>query len=189
MATGVAIVGLNGSGKSTLAHAFAGSAGYFEMDVEDYYFPTQREDRRRALEGLASAAMESTPFADAQSHDQVEAALLADIREHPRFVLSGVHLDWSEEILSRIGLVFWIRTPTEIRLARIRDREVRRFGSRVLPGGDMFAEQERFHGMAAARTEALVEACLRGIRCPVVMLDGVDSVETNLRRMRDVLKI
>ncbi len=189
MTTGIAIVGLNGSGKSTLAHAFAGAAGYFEMDVEDYYFPTQREDRRRALEGLASDSTVEVPFDNGKTSAEVEAALLTDMLVHPRFVLSGVHLHWSAAVLSRIGQVFWIRTPTEIRLARIREREVRRFGARVLPGGDMFAEQERFHEMAASRTDASVEACLRGIACPVVMLDGMDSVEENLRRMRDVLKI
>ena len=36
---GISLFGLNGSGKSTLAHALVKQTGYFEMDVEDYYFP------------------------------------------------------------------------------------------------------------------------------------------------------
>ena len=50
MKNGIAIVGLNGSGKSTLAHALAKELGFFEIDVEDYYFPAQKSSRRAALE-------------------------------------------------------------------------------------------------------------------------------------------
>lgn len=50
MMQGIAIVGLNGAGKSTLTHALAKQTGYFEMDVEDYYFPEQRESGKSALE-------------------------------------------------------------------------------------------------------------------------------------------
>jgi len=51
MREGIAIVGLNGSGKSTLGHALAKELSYYEIDVEDYYFPEQKESRRAALDG------------------------------------------------------------------------------------------------------------------------------------------
>ncbi|MDY3274855.1 MAG: hypothetical protein SOX33_03545 [Agathobacter sp.] len=50
MVQGIAIFGLNGGGKSTLAHALAKQTGYFEMDVEDYYFPEQKKSRKWALD-------------------------------------------------------------------------------------------------------------------------------------------
>ncbi len=50
MIRGIAIFGLNGGGKSTLTHALAKQIDYFEMDVEDYYFPEQRKSRKWALE-------------------------------------------------------------------------------------------------------------------------------------------
>ena len=50
MVQGIAVFGLNGVGKSTLTHALAKAMGYFEMDVEDYYFPEQKESRQWALE-------------------------------------------------------------------------------------------------------------------------------------------
>ena len=50
MTQGIAIFGLNGSGKSTLAHALAKKIRYFEMDVEDYYFPEQSASRKWTLE-------------------------------------------------------------------------------------------------------------------------------------------
>ena len=51
MRGGIAIVGLNGSGKSTLEHALAKTLNLYEIDVEDYYFPEQRESRKAALDG------------------------------------------------------------------------------------------------------------------------------------------
>lgn len=50
MVYGIAIMGLNGCGKSTLAHEISKRLNYFEMDVEDYYFPEQRESRKAILE-------------------------------------------------------------------------------------------------------------------------------------------
>ena len=40
---GISLFGPNGSGKSTLVHALEKRIDYFEMDVEDYYFPEQRK--------------------------------------------------------------------------------------------------------------------------------------------------
>ena len=80
---GIAIVGLNGSGKSTLGHMLAKETGYHEMDVEDYFFPEQRESRRNALEGTADMTAGALPFSAPRGKEQVEKALLDDIRLHP----------------------------------------------------------------------------------------------------------
>lgn len=52
MPEGIAIVGLNESGKSTPGHALAKELSYYEIDVEDYYFPEQKESRRAAFDGV-----------------------------------------------------------------------------------------------------------------------------------------
>ena len=54
MINGIAIMGLNGGGKSTLAHALSKYLGYYEMDVEDYYFPEQKSSRKHALDNETS---------------------------------------------------------------------------------------------------------------------------------------
>ena len=46
MIRGIAIMGLNGCGKSTLAHTIAKRLDFYEMDVEDYYFPEQKNSRQ-----------------------------------------------------------------------------------------------------------------------------------------------
>lgn len=67
MVQGIAIFGLNGGGKSTLAHALAKQIDYSEMDVEDYYFPEQKESRKYALDNNSMIATEHSdelPFSN-----------------------------------------------------------------------------------------------------------------------------
>lgn len=182
MERGIAIVGLNGSGKSTLNHMLARELGYLEMDVEDYYFPQQKAHRQWALEH-AEVRPAELPYTAERDQAEVEAALLGDMEAHPRFVLSCVRLNWCEALRSRLDMVFWLQVPLETRLERIRQREKKRFGARALPGGDMFEKQEAFRRLISKREPAMVEESLKGLRCPVVMLDGARPLEENLRVM------
>lgn len=186
---GVAIMGLNGSGKSTLAHALAKRTGFFEMDTEDYYFPEQRSSRAWALEhdGAAPELSGDIPYSNARTEAEAEAAMLDDIRAHPAFILSGVTMKWCEAICFRIDVAFLIQTPLEERMRRIRSREEKRFGARVLPGGDMFARQEAFRQKVQSRDPKAVEESAMRLGCPVVVLDGTLDVEENLNRMMNCI--
>lgn len=183
MAQGIAIIGLNGSGKSTLNHMLARELGWFEMDVEDYYFPEQKAHRQYALDHAERCEMEQLPYAAGRDQAEVEVALLRDMEAHPQFVLSCVKLNWCEALRSRIGVVFYVQVPLETRLERIRQREVRRFGSRALPGGDMYEKQEAFRALVSKRDPATVEASIADLPCPVVRLDGTRPLEESLAKM------
>lgn len=179
MAQGIAIVGLNGSGKSTLNHLLSRELGYFEMDVEDYYFPQQKAHRQYALDHAEVQPAEQ-PYTAERDQTQVEASLLRDMEAHPRFVLSCVKLNWCEAIRRKIDIVFLLQVPLETRLARIRSREERRFGARALPGGDMYQQQEAFRELVKQRDPASVEESVAQLPCPVIRLDGTKPLEENL---------
>ncbi len=148
MIRGIAIFGSNGGGKSTLTHALAKQTGYFEMDVEDYYFPEQRASRIWALENdsiIDTEYLGKLPFSNPRTKNEVQAAIMEDIKIHPKFILASVTMNWSDEILSHIDIAFWVQAPLEERLKRIWTREEKRFGARVLVGGDMYTQQmERY---------------------------------------------
>lgn len=191
MISGIAVFGLNGGGKSTLAHELAKRTGYYEMDVEDYYFPQQRESRKRALEnsGMTDTADSGElPFSNARTKQEVQAAILEDIKAHPKFILSGVTMDWCEEILARIDIAFWIQTPLEERLKRIQAREEKRFGKRVLAGGDMYTQQMEFRKIVENRDPKAVGESAKRLACPVILLDGTLSVEQNADKVIGVLE-
>lgn len=190
MIQGIAIFGLNGGGKSTLTHALAKQIGYFEMDVEDYYFPEQRESRKWALENnsvIATERLDELPFSNPRTKSEVQTAIIEDIKTHPRFIISGVTMNWSDEILSCIDIAFWIQTPLKERLKRIQEREEKRFGARVLDGGDMFTQQMEFRNVVENRDSKVVEECAMKLGCPVIVIDGTLSVIHNLEKIIDKL--
>lgn len=190
---GIAIFGLNGAGKSTLTHFLAKELNYYEMDVEDYYFPEQKESRRQVLEHNGPCKCDTNnsgnlPFSNPKSKEEVQAAILKDIKAYPRFILSGVRMNWCQEILSKIDIAFWVKTPLNERLKRIQEREEIRFGSRALPGGDMYEQQKEFRRVVAEREEQELEQSVSKLSCPVVVLDGTMSVEYNSKKIEIELR-
>lgn len=192
MIQGIAIFGLNGGGKSTLTHALAKQIDYFEMDVEDYYFPEQSESRKWALENnsiIDTEYLGELPFSNPRTKSEVQNAIMEDIKTHPKFILSGVTMNWSDEILSCIDIAFLVQTPLEERLKRIQTREEKRFGARVLAGGDMFTQQMEFRKVVENRDSKTVEECAMRFACPVIPIDGTLSVTENLEKIMDNLNL
>jgi len=186
MAQGIAVFGLNGSGKSTIAHALAKRTGRFVIDSEDYYFPEQSASRVHALEcgeRIETEHLGEMPFSVSRTKDEAQAAMLADMRAHPRFVLVSVSANWPDEILGRIGIAFVLQAPAQERVRRIQAREELRFGERVLPGGDMYEQQSEFRKIAFERDPAQVKQSMERLRCPAFVLDGLRSMEENLLEM------
>lgn len=169
---GIFILGLNGSGKTTLGRALAERLNWFRMDVEDYYFPDM-----------------TVPYANARSKADVERLMLADIRAHGHFVLSSVSADLCEEIRHYCVLAVWLRAPKALRMSRIEQRELARFGARVLPGGDMYEQQQRFHEYAGKRDEAIVTRSIAALNCPALTLDAARPIEDSVRQIIDALPL
>lgn len=185
---GVAVFGLNGAGKSTITHALAKELGYLEADVEDYYYPAQKLSRQMAMEHRIPDRTETLPFSVSRTKDEVEREILRDIGCYPGFILCGVSMSWSEELLSRIDIAFWLQAPLEERMNRIQNRERIRFGARVLPGGDLYASQRAFREMAAGRDPASLEESAVRLHCSVYRLDGMLPIETNIQQILNILK-
>ena len=185
---GISLFGLKGSGKSTLAHALAKQTGYFEMDVEDYYFPEQRNSRKWAMDNdniIVTEHLGSIPFSIPRTKEEVQNALMKDMQIHHKFIMSGVTMNWNADILSHIDIAFWVQTPLEERLKRIQMREEKRFGERVLPGGDMYIQQMEFRRVVGNRDPKTIEESTKKLQCPIIVLDGTISVEENLEKIME----
>lgn len=183
MIRGIAIMGLNGCGKSTLAHALSKALGFYEMDVEDYYFPEQKHSRQAVLEHQHDVKCEykgELPFSEPRAKSEVQKMIRSDIAKHPQFVISGVTMNWDEDILSAIDIAFILDVPTDERVKRVQHREEVRFGSRVMPGGDMYEQQKQFRDMIGSRTTEKVEESAKKLHCKKVRLDGTKSIDENV---------
>lgn len=96
----------------------------------------------------------------------------------PPFVLAGSPVGWGADLEDAFDLIVFLTTPTEVRLARLRQRE---------------PHAEEFYAWAAeyddggldVRSRARHEQWLAERTCPILRLDGTESVEENLRRVLD----
>lgn len=160
MPNGIIIMGLNGSGKSTICRELAGLLNYRRMDVEDYYF-------------LDS----DIPYTKSRTQEEVKQLMLDDIKHYHNYILSSVGCNWGSEIVSTYKLAVLLYAPLEVRLERIKQREIARFGNRVLDGGDMYESQRRFHDMVVSRSaeDVRLQAC--SLTCPVLEIDATQPLK------------
>jgi len=162
MGYGICICGLNGSGKTALAKAVAKELCCKHMDIEQYYF-----------------APADNTYSSPRTREVAEALLFDDIKQHPYFVFSAVNGNITEEISSRYRLVVFLEAPLDVRMKRIRQRSVNMFGSRALPGGDMYESEELFFAQAKRKTPEKIEAWLNTLNCSIIRLDGTKTIKEN----------
>lgn len=172
------IFGGSGSGTSTLGRAVAEKYGYAFLDTDDYFWmPTD------------------PPFQQKRLQEERLALLRKEFSIHEKVVLSGSLCGWGDPLIPLFDLAVRMELPPEIRLERLRAREFSRFGSRILPGGDMEQAHREFMEWAARydtggldiRSRALHDEWQKKLRCPLIQLDGSLPVEKLLQQLEQYL--
>jgi hypothetical protein len=101
------------------------------------------------------------------------------------WALSGSLLKWGDSFIRHFNLVVFLRIDPEARMARLHERERRRYGALIEPGGAMHAQHLEFIEWArgyddpafTGRSLASHRAWLAGLPCPVIELDGAAALE------------
>lgn len=170
MAARVYITGAAGSGTSSLGEALASRLGVAHLDTDDFFW-----------------AATEPPYTQPRPVEErlalIAAAQLAE-GDHGGWVLSGAVDGWGETAIAGADLIVFLRTPTAVRLARIRQRERAKFGARVKPGGDMYGNHSEFLKWAAGYDDPYFRGrslqrhldWLDGRAEPVLTLKGTDPV-------------
>ncbi len=172
MGTGIILCGLNGAGKSILGRALAEKLDFHFIDSEELFFPGTDPDH---------------PYANPRTRKEAEKLLLERIRAHGSFVLASVKGNYGEVVTSRIQYAVIIDVSREIRMQRVKSRSFDKFGGRMLPGGDLYEQEERFFDFAASRDERIVEEWIQTLSCPVIRVDGTRPALENVELIRDFL--
>lgn len=168
MPKGIIVFGLNGCGKSTIGKELANLLNYKHMDIEDYYF------------------MESEiPYSIERTREDCLNLMLDDIKKHENFVMSAVTGDFGEEIVSMYGLGVFITAPHAIRMERVEQRAINKFGDRVKEGGDMYQSEKAFMDFVKTRTLTKVEKWSETLKCPILHVDGRRDIAENARYIRE----
>ena len=165
MGTGIIVCGLNGTGKSTLGKALAEKLHFYFIDNEDLYFPK-----------IDPAYIYASP----RTREEVEKLLLNEIEKHENFVFASVKGDYGETIYPFFQYAVLIDVPKDIRMKRVKNRSFQKFGNRMLLGGDLYEQEERFFDSVKSRAENTVEKWIQSLNCPIIRMDGTKPIEENI---------
>lgn len=165
MGTGIIVCGLNGSGKSTLGKALAERLNFHFIDNEDLYFPKTNPNY---------------VYSFPRTREEVEKLLFSEIKAHENFVFASVKGDYGEHVYPFFRYAVLISVSKEIRIQRVRNRSFQKFGNRMLMGGDLYEQEEKFFELVKSRPENTVEEWIQSLKCPIIRIDGTKPVEENV---------
>ncbi len=173
MGTGIVVCGLNGAGKSTMGKALAERLNYHFIDVEDLYFP-KTDDHYT--------------YASPRTREEVEQLLLEEVKAHENFVFSAVKGNYGEAVYPFFRFAVVINVPKEIRMQRVKNRSFQKFGSRMLPGGDLYEKEKGFFDLVESRSEDMVEKWLQRLNCTIIRVDGTKPIEENVELIAESIE-
>jgi uridine kinase len=107
----ILITGASSSGATTLGQALATNLSASHLDTDDYFWlPTK------------------PPYTTKRDPGEKLSLLLADLNQRAVTVVSGSVMKWGEPIESAFDLIVFLYLDSSIRMQRLHDREMARFG-------------------------------------------------------------
>lgn len=173
MTRGIIIFGSAGSGKTTLGRMVAENLGFPYFDLDDYIW---RKDTDK-------------PFTVMYKKEEKINRLMSDISQGEFFVMAGSMSSFNTPFIPLFDLAVHINAPVKIRLTRINEREYERFGDRILKGGDLFENHQRFldssagydfHGSPCLKEH---EEWTKSLPCKVICVNGEDDLSDSMERI------
>ncbi len=162
------IFGSSGSGTTTLAKAICERFGYHMIDIDDVFWePTDPPFTVKREESIRIQMIEE------------------QMQSHPNIVMSGAFVGWGDKFIPKLDFAVYLHLPLEVRLERIAIRERNRFGSRVLPGGDLYQQHLDFiewvtlydQGHESQRSKKQHHQWMKKLSCPIVKIEQVLSID------------
>ena len=152
---GIIIFGANGSGKTTLGRELARIMQFMHIDHEDFGFEESE-----------------IPFTKPRSHEDAVRLLLSYLEKYHSFVLSAVTGDFGDIVSQYYKLAVHMSAPIDLRMNRIKQRAYKQYGKRILVGGDMYEQEQRFFDHVASRSLEKIDRWAETLACPVIRIDG-----------------
>ena len=133
------IFGASGSGTTTIAKNICERFDYQHFDTDNYYwYPTE------------------VPFTEARPINERLQLLNADLKNHGKWILSGSLDGWGDPLIPLFELVIFVYVPQDIRIERLKEREFKRYGKEVFPGGNKYEATKEFIEWAAGYDSGLL---------------------------------
>ena len=167
------IFGASGSGTTSLAKLVANATGFLHVDTDDIFW-----------------VKTNPPFRTVRELNERQDLLRQALEKTDSWVISGSLCGWGDFVIPMFELAVFLWIPSDIRLQRLRQREIDRFGSEIEdPNDPMYETHKGFLEWAAAydtggldmRSKALHEKWITALPCNVIRIEDDRSIEENLK--------
>ena len=167
------IFGASGSGVTSLAKSIAFETGYHHLDTDDFFWI--RTD---------------PPFRIVRERAERQEHLRQALMKTDSWVLSGSLCGWGDFAIPMFDLVVFLWVPSDIRMQRLRKREIDRYGTEIEnPDDPGFKAHREFFDWAAKydsggldiRSRAMREKWISELTTPCIRIEGAHSIELNTR--------
>jgi len=166
-------MGPSGSGKTTLGRVVAERLGFPYFDIDDFIWRTDTEE----------------PYTRMYTRAEKIDRLMEAISHNPKFVIAGSMSSFHAEFDPLFEMIVFLTADKDIRIARVQNRAIQRFGARVLEGGDMYLNHMRMiekisrYDSDGSPSFAEQNAWFESLDCIKLRLDGGNDIETNAARV------
>ncbi|NSL85948.1 adenylate kinase [Chitinophaga sp. Mgbs1] len=174
------LFGASGTGVTTLGRVLAAEWQVPYFDSDDYFWEPS-----------------DPPFTVRRPADVRNARMQADIAAHPAWILGGSVINWGDQVFPVFDLIVFLWLPPEIRMQRLRERELDRYGTVIITDPVRKRLYEDFIAWAAdydqptglsGRTIHAHEAWISRQQAPVLQLRGDLSVTERMARIIAAIK-
>lgn len=167
----ILIFGASGSGTTTLGKLLSSKMGYTFLDADDFYW--EKTD---------------PPFTEKVPLNIRSQNLRAALEAEEGVIVSGSLISWGEYWEKAFDLAIFLHLPPHIRLQRLRDRELKRYGDKLQHDPDRKANSKAFLAWAAkyddpefeGRSIRQHEDWIKVLSCPVLRIEGDVEMEVKL---------
>jgi adenylate kinase family enzyme len=128
------------------------------------------------------------PFTVRRDGEERNRLLLADLAGHNDWIIGGSLVSWGESWYSMFDLAVFLYIPHEVRMERLRQRELERYGDVIFTDSQRNKQYNAFMDWAASydtgterRSLAVHRQWMERLTCPVLVIEGDLSVEERRR--------
>ena len=174
------ILGASGSGVTTLGRELATRLNVQYFDADDFYWEKSYP-----------------PFTVKRNPEERNLKLKTRLNESEDYILGGSVMNWGDDLLPKFDLIVFLYIPKEIRIERLRKRELERNGEVIYKDPEWNKRFEEFISWAAdyddntgiaKRTLIAHEAWIEKTGSPVIRIFGDLNAEERMNTMLDALK-
>ena len=173
-------MGASGAGATTLGNHFVkNNTRFLHLDSDDYFW--EKTD---------------PPFQEARISDERNLLFETDFYSQENVVVTGSIFRWKTDYKDLFDLVVLLYIPQEIRLQRLAEREISRYGNKILFDEKLNAKYKAFLAWATeydlednitSRSLKQQKQWLTEVKCSTLFLDGDLTVKERLELLQNYI--